>query len=92
MNREDWIIATCNSNCDGVELYRFFGTETEVRTKLVEMVKEDAMEDSDRFDYGTETVGEVVREYDGRFSAYGTYSNYHIDYSAQRLDDMCAIL
>ena len=91
MDKEEWIVSTSNSDCEGIELYKFYGTETEVREMLVEMVKEDSIEDRDRFECGTETTGEVVREYDGSFSAYGLYYYYRIDYVAQRVCDISII-
>lgn len=36
MNKTDWIIAIANSDSDGVTIRRFFGTEDEVKSLLME--------------------------------------------------------
>jgi hypothetical protein len=86
--KEQWIIGVCNTDCDGVDLIGFYGTEDEVKAKLVEMVQSDRLED-DGYEYGTESVGEVDdRYYGAELYAYGCYYDYHIDYSAKRLKDI----
>ena len=86
--QEQWIIGICNTACDGVILLSFYGTEKEIKTKLVNNVQSDRSND-DSYEYGTETVDEVeVRENEAVLYAYGCYSDYHIDYSAKRLRDI----
>lgn len=89
MNRTDWIIAIANSDADGVTIRRFFGTEEEVKNLLVCLVKEDKENDEDGYDNGTESVDEVETDRIGRFDAYATYSDYHIDYSAEEISSLC---
>lgn len=86
--KEQWIIGICNTDCDGVKLVGFCGTEDEVKAKLVRMVKEGAKNDKERWDYGTASTKEVEKDYLGNWYAFGNYSCYHIDYSAKRLKDI----
>lgn len=83
MNRTDWIIAIANSASDGIIIRRFFGTEDEVKNLLVCLVVEDKENDEDGYEYGTESSADVETDGIGRFNAYATYSDYHIDYSAE---------
>lgn len=76
MEKTDWIIAIANSDSDGVTIRRFFGTEDEVRSLLVSLVEEDKED-------------EVASDRSGRFDAYATYSDYHIDYSAEEISSLC---
>lgn len=86
--KEEWIIGICNTDGDGVDLIGFYGTEAEVKAKLVEMVQEDKLEGG-RYEYGTESIDNVGVRWNGtELYAYGCYSNYHIDYSAKRLSDI----
>ena len=86
--KEKWIIGICNTDCDGVDLISFFGTEEEMKAKLVEMVKDDRNED-DGYEYGTESIDDVDTRRNGtELYAYGCYYDYHIDYSAKRLRDI----
>lgn len=81
--KTDWIVAVANSDADGVKISRFFGSEKEVKTLLVNMVKEDRECDEDSYVNGTEFPDDVETDGMGRFDAYASYSNYHIDYSAE---------
>jgi hypothetical protein len=86
--KHQWIVGVCNTDSDGVDLIGFYGTEDEMKAKLVEMVQEFRLED-DSYEYGTETVDEVDVRWNGtELYAYGCYSDYHIDYSAKRLKDI----
>lgn len=84
----DWIIGVCNTDADGVTLYRFRGTIEETKEKLVSLVSGDRENDEENWDYGTEDVDEVQVNDNGLgydLYAYGCYSDYHIDYSAKEL-------
>ena len=88
--KEQWIIGVCNTDCDGVDLFTFCGTEEEMKEKLVEMVRYDK-ENDDSYDFGTESSDEirtVCKGGDLELYAYGNYCNYHIDYTAKRLKDI----
>ena len=89
MEKTDWIIAIANSDSDGVTIRLFFGTEDEVRSLLVSLVEEDKENDEEEYEYGTESVDEVASDRSGRFDAYATYSDYHIDYSAEEISSLC---
>lgn len=89
MNGTDWIIAVANSDCDGVTIRRFFGTEDDVKSLLVSLVEEDKENDKEGYDYGTESVDEVETDKIGRFDAFATYCGYHIDYSAEEISSLC---
>lgn len=84
-NKTDWIISIASSENDGVTIRRFFGSEEDVKELLVCLVREDKENDEISFDNGTESVSDVEFDGLGRFDAYGTYSSYHIDYSAEEL-------
>lgn len=88
-NKTDWIIAVANSDCDGVTIRRFFGTEDDVKNLLICLVKEDKENDDNSYDNGTESAAEVESDRIGRFDAYATYSDYHIDYSAEAFSNLC---
>lgn len=83
MNRTDWIVAIANSDSDGITIRRFFGTEEDVKALLILLVEEDKQNDEDGYEYGTESTEDVEADGIGRFNAYATYSDYHIDYSAE---------
>ena len=86
--KEQWIIGICNTDCDGVGLIGFYGTEDEVKTQLVDMVQSDRIEDNS-YEYGTECENDVSVRYGGtELYAYGCYYDYHIDYSVMRLKDI----
>ncbi len=89
MNKTDWIIAIANSDSDGVTIQRFFGTEDEVKSLLVSLVEEDKENDEESYGCGTESVDEVEADGIGRFDAFATYSDYHIDYSAEAFSNLC---
>lgn len=90
-NKTDWIISIANSEADGVTIRRFFGSEEEVKELLVCLVREDKENDEFSYAYGTESVSDIDSDGFGRFDAYGTYSSYHIDYSAEELSCISVI-
>lgn len=86
MERYDWIIGVSNTEADGVALFRFRGTKDEIKQKLADLVNEDKERDEEHWDYGCETVLNIVDESNGcgwLYQAYGIYSGYHIDYTAK---------
>lgn len=84
----DWIIGIGGTNLDGVILYKFNGTVQEVKQKLLDMVKEDKASDIENWDFGTEILSEVLDQtgVENEFYAYGCYYDYHIDYTARKLN------
>ena len=67
-------------------------TRLSIKRALVELALEDKGNDEESFDYGTDDVSDVVETVDGEINevtelnAYNVFSDYHIDYTAQRLD------
>jgi hypothetical protein len=58
--KRDWIIGICNTNCDGVELYRFHGDNLEVRRKLLDLVKQNKEDDEHNdYEYGCESMDDI---------------------------------
>ena len=85
----DWIIGIGGNEVDGVKLHRFYGTESQAKRHLIDLVKKDKLTDRESFDYGTEKISEVEVRANGSLYACGCYLDYHIDYEATRLDKMC---
>ncbi len=81
----DWTIAICNTAGNGVKLYKFTGTEQKAKEKLFAYVVEDREKDTEGWTHGTESVDEIENRPD-EFYAYGSYYDYHIDYTLERTD------
>ena len=84
----DWIIGISCSEAEGVRLYSFSGTISQVKEKLVSLVKEDRENDFESYDCGTEKVEEISDFSNGgnyELYAFANYSDYHIDYTAKEL-------
>lgn len=82
----DWIIVISNSEKSGSKIFRFFGTDTEVKQKLCDLVTEDREDiiDVKNWAYGCETINDVIKVRDGHeYQAYATYANHRIDYTAR---------
>ena len=82
--KEDWIIAVANTEADGAVLYRFNGTEDQTKKMLVRLIKEDRSNDRERFDCGTLTSKEIDLQFGKKLYGYAVYSDYHIDYTAEK--------
>lgn len=80
--RFDWIITEGNSENDGTEVHRFFGSEAEVKMLLLQLVRESRENDADNYDNGTESEEEIASYRPGRLDAYVSFSSYHIDFTA----------
>lgn len=78
---KDWIIAISNSEADEVEIHRFYGSEHDLKTVLLNLVERDRDNDLDSFDYGTESIDEIESN-SITLSATATYYNYHVNYTA----------
>ena len=89
-----WIIAIGNTEADGVRMLYAIGNVDQIKRALVELALEDRGNDEESFSYGTDDVSDVVETVDGEtnevteLNAYDVFSDYHIDYTAQRLDFM----
>lgn len=86
-DRTDWIIAISNSAIDGVEIYRFRGTDDEVKEKLLKLLNQDKKNDEDAFDLGTDSVDNIDAT-STEYNAFSIYSDYHIEYTAKRWYDV----
>ena len=84
----DWFIGVSCSEEDGVKIYRFYGTEAEVKEQLVAMVKADKEKSSDTFSCGTEVPEGIYEREDKSLFAVGSFTDQYIDYSAYRLCDL----
>ena len=80
-----WIIGKCCSEEDGISFYRFTGTKTETKQKMVDMVLQDKENNIDEYDYGSESIDDIMEYLDYQLEGTGVYSSYHIDYSAEPL-------
>ena len=81
-NKTDWIITEGNSENDGTEVHRFFGSEAEVKMLLLQLVRESRENDADNYENGTESEEEIASYRPGRLDAYASFSSYHIDFTA----------
>ena len=80
-----WIIGKCCSEEDGIAFYKFTGTKTETKQKMVDMVLQDKENNIDEYDYGSESINDIMEYLDYQLEGTGVYSSYHIDYSAEPL-------
>lgn len=89
-----WIIAIGNTEADGVRMLYAIGSVNQIKRALVELALEDKGNDEESFNYGTEDISDVTETVDANINevtelnAYNVFSDYHIDYTAQRLDSM----
>ena len=89
-----WIIAIGNTEADGIEMLYMIGDVDQIKRALVELALEDKGNDEESFNYGTEDISGVAEIVDNKtnevtaLNAYNVFSDYHIDYTAQRLDFM----
>lgn len=84
----EWIIGICSSEADGVSIGKFTGTNAQIREKLFQLVQEDRENDKDNWTHGTtekDMVQDVGIQGIREFYAYGSYHNYHIDYTAKEV-------
>ena len=89
-----WIIAIGNTEADGVKMLYAIGSVDQIKRVLIELALEDKGNDEESLNYGTEDVSEITETVDANINevtvlnAYNVFSDYHIDYTAQRLDFM----
>lgn len=86
-----WIIGISNAEVDGVRLYNYEGTVEQIKNRLISFIKEDRKNDKENWESGSETVAEISDESNGEetcFYGYGSYSYYHIDYTAKILTEI----
>ena len=56
----NWIIGICSSEADGVSLRKFRGSKEEVKEKLASLVTSDIANDTENWNYGSETSKEIM--------------------------------
>ena len=89
-----WIIAIGNTEADGVRMLYAIGSVDQIKRALVKLALEDKANDEESFDYGTDDVSGVDETVDvginevTELNAYNVFSDYHIDYTAKRLDSI----
>lgn len=86
-----WIIGKCCSAEDGISFYKFTGTKTETKQKMVDMVLQDKENNLDEYDYGSESIDDIEEYLDYQLEGTGVYSDYHIDYSAEPLERITSL-
>lgn len=86
MNKNLWIVGICNTDGDGINIETVIATDDEIKQYLMKRLDEDKENDEDGFDYGCETVNDIVatNSNNNEYYAYAVYSSYHIDYTAVR--------
>lgn len=89
-----WIIAIGNTEADGARMLYAIGSVDQIKRALLELALEDKGNDEESFNYGTEDISEITETVDvninevTELNAYNVFSDYHIDYTAQRLDSI----
>lgn len=85
-----WVIGSCNTNGDGVEVYIAIGTENDVKKMLAQEVRNARDENPDEFEYGTTAAKDVTGDQwaIGELYASATFDDFHIDWSASRIENI----
>ena len=86
MEKYDWIIGICNTNTDGVRIFKFHGSKEDVKKQLLSLIMEDRGNDRENWDYGCESEEDIRATDNGsgfELYGYGNYIDYHIDYTAK---------
>ena len=92
-SKQMWIIATCDSDGDGIWMDKIEATEDQIKNKMVDMVANLRGEDPDAYENGTEWPDEVQTNgtlFANKDSLYAcaNFVHSHVDISAIRLDDI----
>ena len=85
--KKTYIVASCDSDCDGVSVSRVRGTVAQVKEYLVELVEE-CKENWGDYESGSETVEEVKECRDGSLYAYVNGYDHHADINAYPEDSL----
>ena len=62
MGECDWIVGICNTEADGVRIFRFRGTIEEMKEELVSLIKEDRNNDEENWSYGCDEINDIRAE------------------------------
>lgn len=88
-----WVIAIVNTEADDIKMFYVNGDVKKVKEALVKLALEDKKNDEKFFDYGTQNVSGIDEDLDDnnvviKLNAFNVFSDYHINYTALRLDAM----
>ena len=88
-----WVIAIGNTEVDDIKMFYVNGDVKKVKEALVKLALEDKKNDEESFDYGTQNVSGIDEDLDDnnvviKLNAFNVFSDYHINYTALRLDAM----
>lgn len=88
-----WVIAIGNTAVDDIKMFSVNGDVKKVKEALVKLALEDKKNDEESFDYGTQDVSGIDEDIDDnnvviKLNAFNVFSDYHINYTALRLDAM----
>lgn len=88
-----WVIAIGNTEVDDIKMFYVNGDVKKVKEALVKLALEDKENDEESFDYGTQNVSGIDEDIDDnnvviKLNAFNVFSDYHINYTALRLDAM----
>lgn len=90
----EWIVAIANTEGDGVTLRKVTGTADDIATYLLGIISEDKENDAEGFVSGSKNESDIDRSVDFgsneviELNGYNTFSDYHIDYTARRIDEI----
>lgn len=88
-----WVIAIGNTEVDDIKMFYVNGDVKKVKEALVKLALEDKENDEESFEYGTQDVSGIDEDIDDnnvviKLNAFNVFSDYHINYTALRLDAM----
>lgn len=89
-----WVIAIGNTAGNGIIMMYAIGSVDQIKQALVEIALEYKNNDEENYESGTKNVSDVDELIDSRtnevteLNAYNEFSDYHVDYTARRLDSM----
>ena len=88
--KSNWVIAYCNSDGDDITMTHVYGTKYFVKRCMMKSINLCKYEDIENYDYGTETIKDIEDDND-YLSAVLVFGDYHITYTAQKIDNMRTI-
>lgn len=88
-----WVIAIGNTEVDDIKMFYANGDVNDLKKALVKLALEDKKNDEESFEYGTQDVSVIDENHDDnnvviKLNAFNVFSDYHINYTALRLDAM----
>ena len=86
-SKQKWIVAVSGTETNGTDVEIVIGSKDQVKDYILKLIKDGIKEDEDRYDYGTESLSDL-EEKDGYVYGYSVFSDYHMDYQANRMDTL----